>query len=191
MDPFQASEYASISISIAILASVAWSDLKTREVSDKVWLVYGPLGLAFTVYRLWVEPSLLLLSAGFCWPLDFGCLWFGVLRFDWRSGCPSVNLPKPSTPATPRGTDSGAGLFSAVLPDRRPVHGLSGFNPCSIRDDCKEPEPMGTDQVRNVQGVGARINVEEGPRLHYRLSHFTHPISIHFLSLPNGEGSGG
>jgi hypothetical protein len=81
MDPFQASEYASISVSIAILAFAAWCDLKTREVPDKVWLVYGPVGAAFTLYRLWLEPTLLILtiaSIGLSILLAFGLVLFGL-----------------------------------------------------------------------------------------------------------------
>jgi preflagellin peptidase FlaK len=39
------------------------SDLKRREVSDKVWLVFGPLGLALTVIRLVNNASFWYLTA--------------------------------------------------------------------------------------------------------------------------------
>jgi len=106
LDPFQASEYASISISIAIFAFAAWSDLKTREVSDKVWFVYGPLGLAFTIYRLWVEPSLLLLtgaSIGLSILVAFGLVFFGLTGGADALAliCLSLTLPVPPRALTP------------------------------------------------------------------------------------------
>jgi preflagellin peptidase FlaK len=116
MDPFQLSEYLSIFISLIFLAFAAWCDLKTREVSDKAWLVYGPLGLALTVYRLWVEPSLLLLNAasiGLSILAAFGLVFFGLTGgADGKALiCLGLTLPLP-----PRTLNPVLGYFHPLFP---------------------------------------------------------------------------
>ena len=116
MDPFQASEYASITVSIAVLAFAAWCDLKTREVPDEVWLVYGPVGAALMIYRLWVEPSLLILTAasiGLSILLAFGLVLFGLTGgADGKALiCLGLALPLPPQTLTPI-----LGYFHPFLP---------------------------------------------------------------------------
>jgi len=38
-----------ITMSLMFLGYASWSDIKTREVDNKVWLLYAPLGLIFTL----------------------------------------------------------------------------------------------------------------------------------------------
>ena len=46
---------------LSFLIYAAWSDFKTREVSNKVWITLGPLALALTVFQFFVfAPELLL-----------------------------------------------------------------------------------------------------------------------------------
>lgn len=81
MGPFQLSEYGSVSITLIFLTVAAISDFKTREVPDEVWLVYGPIGLAFTIYRTYVDPSVLLFTAvsiGLSILVAFGLVFFGL-----------------------------------------------------------------------------------------------------------------
>jgi Flp pilus assembly protein protease CpaA len=81
MDPSQLSEYMSVSITLLFLTIAAISDLKTREVPDEVWVVYGPIGLALTLFRNYVAPSQLILTAvsiGFSILVAFGLVFFGL-----------------------------------------------------------------------------------------------------------------
>ena len=81
MDPFRVSEYVSVSFTLVFLTVAAISDLKTREVSDKVWLAYGPIGLALTIYRTYVDPSVLFFTAvsiGLSILVAFGLVFFGL-----------------------------------------------------------------------------------------------------------------
>lgn len=81
MNPAQSSEYVAVFLTLLFLAVAAISDLKTREVTDKVWLVYGPIGLALTVYRTYIDPSLLILTAvsiGFSVLVAFALVLFGL-----------------------------------------------------------------------------------------------------------------
>jgi preflagellin peptidase FlaK len=50
-------------------------------VPDKLWLAYGPIGLALTIYRTWAEPQTLLftvVSIGISILLAFGLVFFGL-----------------------------------------------------------------------------------------------------------------
>ncbi|MGP8069558.1 MAG: A24 family peptidase, partial [Candidatus Bathyarchaeia archaeon] len=81
MDTFSASEYVSVAITLVFLTIAAISDLKTREVPDKVWLAFGPIGLALTIYRTFVDPSVLLftgVSVGLSILVAFGLVFFGL-----------------------------------------------------------------------------------------------------------------
>ncbi len=56
-------------------------DFRSREVDDKVWLAYGPIGLLLTIGTLFVDPSrifLTALSAGIAFALAIGLFYFGL-----------------------------------------------------------------------------------------------------------------
>jgi preflagellin peptidase FlaK len=81
MNAIQLSEYISVLISLVALTLASIYDLRTREVSDRLWLVYGPAGLALTIYRVSVEPSTLLfttMSIGISIILGFALVFFGL-----------------------------------------------------------------------------------------------------------------
>jgi archaeal preflagellin peptidase FlaK len=49
---------AKISLSIGFLLYASWSDYKTREVSNRVWVIYAPIALALSLSELLLfEPS--------------------------------------------------------------------------------------------------------------------------------------
>jgi preflagellin peptidase FlaK len=49
---------ASISVSLGVLAYASWRDHKTREVSNRVWVIYAPIALALSLAELLLfEPS--------------------------------------------------------------------------------------------------------------------------------------
>jgi len=49
-------DWASLGVSLAALIVASISDLKTREVSDKIWLAYGPVALVLFVARIVEVP---------------------------------------------------------------------------------------------------------------------------------------
>ena len=106
MDTVQLSEYVSVAITLLFLTFAAFSDLKTREVSDRVWLVYGPIGLALTVYRTYAEPSLLFLTAasiGLSVLVAFGLVLFGLSGGADAKAlmCLGLTLPLPPSVVSP------------------------------------------------------------------------------------------
>jgi len=56
-------------------------DLRTREVPNIVWAIYGPLGLILTITRLFLEPATIvatLLSVAFTIGVSFAFYYFGL-----------------------------------------------------------------------------------------------------------------
>jgi len=81
MDPLQLSEYAAILVTLFFFALSSVFDLKTREVDDKVWLVYGSSGVALTAFRLVLDPSTLIVTAisiAIATVLALGIFYFGL-----------------------------------------------------------------------------------------------------------------
>jgi len=100
LDPYQVSEYVSVSLTLIFLTVGAIFDLRTREVPDKVWLGYGPIGLILTIYRIWVEPSLLILtvaSISLSILVAFGLVFFGLSGGADAKAliCLGITLPLP------------------------------------------------------------------------------------------------
>ncbi len=62
MEPLQIIDYGTVAVTLFFFALGSFFDLKTREVSNKVWVVYGLCGSALTITRLYVDPPALLLT---------------------------------------------------------------------------------------------------------------------------------
>jgi len=116
MYPVQLSEYAAASVSLVVLTIASISDLRTREVSDELWLVYGPVGLALTAYRVWLEPQFFLFTAisiGISILLGFGLVFFGLSGGADAKAlmCLGVTLPLP-----PSAMVTALGFFHPFFP---------------------------------------------------------------------------
>jgi archaeal preflagellin peptidase FlaK len=46
-----------VAVTLAFLIYASWSDYKTREVSNKVWAIYGPIALALSISELLLYNS--------------------------------------------------------------------------------------------------------------------------------------
>ncbi len=57
MGSVQILEFAAIGVSIFFLFLGSIFDLRTREVDDRVWLSFGPIGLALAAGRILLDPS--------------------------------------------------------------------------------------------------------------------------------------
>ena len=82
------------------------SDIRTREVSDSLWLLFGPVGLALTVYRVWIEPQTLfptLISIAISILLAFALVFFGLSGGADAKAliCLGLTLPLPPTVVNP------------------------------------------------------------------------------------------
>lgn len=75
-------EVAAISVSLFFFGLGSAFDLKKREVSDKLWLIYGPLGLILTLAELFFRTSSAMLvtaSITLATIVSLGLFYFGLL----------------------------------------------------------------------------------------------------------------
>lgn len=98
---------ARIAVTVVILLYASWSDFKTREVSNRVWVIYGPIAIALSIAEfLLYEPSKLLLfgaSVGFTIGLAFLLFYSGGFGGADSKAlmCIAVALPFAPTAFTP------------------------------------------------------------------------------------------
>jgi preflagellin peptidase FlaK len=81
LEPSQIVQYLSVFVTLVFFALASVFDLRTREVPDWVWLVYGPIGLTLTAIWLFLNSSetlLAVLSIGLTTLLSIALLYFGV-----------------------------------------------------------------------------------------------------------------
>ena len=52
----------SVLVVLTFLGYGSWSDIKMREVSNTVWLLFAPIGATLTAARLYSSPELLWIS---------------------------------------------------------------------------------------------------------------------------------
>lgn len=106
MQAIQIIDLAAIIASIFFFALGSFFDLKTREVDDKVWLVYGPIGAALTIIRLLIDPSTLittLASIGITTLVSLGLFYFGLYGGADSKAiiCLGLTIPLPPTSFQP------------------------------------------------------------------------------------------
>jgi len=98
---------ARVAVSAAILIYASWSDFKTREVSNRVWVIYAPiaLGLSIAEFLLYDSSKLLLfgVSVGFTIGLAFLLFYSGGFGGADSKAlmCIAVALPFAPTAFTP------------------------------------------------------------------------------------------
>ena len=96
-----------IAVTAAILIYASWSDFKTREVSNRVWVIYAPIAFALSLAEfLLYDPSKLLLfgvSVGFTVGLAFLLFYSGGFGGADSKAlmCIAVALPFAPTAFTP------------------------------------------------------------------------------------------
>jgi len=71
-------DVARVAVTVAFLGYASWSDYKTREVSNRVWAIYAPIGLALSLAELLLYDSSQLWLFGLSVGLTIG---FALLLF--------------------------------------------------------------------------------------------------------------
>lgn len=75
-------DLAALLVTVGVFIAASLSDLKTREISNKFWLVYGPIGASVFALRLLYAPDsipILLVSSGATIVVAFLLFQFGVM----------------------------------------------------------------------------------------------------------------
>ena len=81
MDTIALLQITAIAVTLFFFAVGSVLDLRSREVDDRVWLAYAPIGLALTVINVLVDPSRIILtvaSAAIACVLAFGLFYLGL-----------------------------------------------------------------------------------------------------------------
>ncbi|UCD96091.1 MAG: prepilin peptidase [Candidatus Bathyarchaeota archaeon] len=118
----EALSMARVAISLVFLFYSAWSDLKTREVSNMVWVFFGPIGLALTLAQFLIYPlrgdllqTLLFygVSVGFTTAFSFVLFYAGAFGGADAKAlmCLSLALPVP-----PRVVNPVSGYLPEIFP---------------------------------------------------------------------------
>jgi preflagellin peptidase FlaK len=97
---------AAVVLSLVFFVVGSISDIKTREVDDKIWLTYGSLGTALTVLRLILDPSRLMLtgvSVAIVLLISIGLVYFGLTGGADAKAiiCLGLTLPLPPNSLQP------------------------------------------------------------------------------------------
>jgi preflagellin peptidase FlaK len=81
MDALTIFQLLAVAVTVFFFCLGSVLDLRSREVDDRVWLAYGPIGLLLTIATLFVEPSRIILTAlsvGVAFALAIGLFYFGL-----------------------------------------------------------------------------------------------------------------
>lgn len=94
-------DYAALALTFAILVAASISDLRTREVSNSLWMVYGPAGLLLFVGRTVASPGdfpIFLVSALATIVVSFLLFQFGVMGGADSKAFMCIGLALPVAP---------------------------------------------------------------------------------------------
>jgi preflagellin peptidase FlaK len=103
-------------LSLAMLGYTSWADLKTREVYDIVWAVFGALGLILNLYEIYMGSFTLFLSAisvAFSAALALIIGYLGL--FGWADALAFIAL-SILHPVQPRSISPILGIASIIYP---------------------------------------------------------------------------
>lgn len=83
--PLSTLDITALVLSLGVLGAASFSDLKTREVSNKLWIIYGPIALVLFILRIIVSTDMtktltdLSIPAGATIVVAFLLFQFGVM----------------------------------------------------------------------------------------------------------------
>jgi preflagellin peptidase FlaK len=95
-------ELAALILSVGVLTVASLSDLKTREVSNKFWLVYGPVSAVLFIARIALSldaAPILLVSGGAAIVVAFLLFQFGVMGGADSKALMCLGLALPIAPS--------------------------------------------------------------------------------------------
>ncbi len=95
-------DLAALLVSVGILIAASVSDLKTREISNKFWLLYGPIAVILFVLRIVFSPGavlIFLVSAGTTIVVSFLLFQFGVMGGADSKALMCFSLAMPVSPS--------------------------------------------------------------------------------------------
>lgn len=173
-----------ILLSVVMLGYSSWSDLKTREVSDLTWIVFGGLGLVLDVYEVAMgvlKPVALAMAIIFSTVLSFLIGYIGLFGgADFKAFVALALLqPYPSRLVTPLlkttsviypltvfSNSALAGASFALVLLVRNLSLVSGGSPLF---EGLESERLWMKFIVLISGVKVKLNQVRGPPFQYPL----------------------
>jgi preflagellin peptidase FlaK len=95
-------QFLAIAVTLFFFSVGSILDLRSREVDDRVWLAYGPIGLVLTIVTLFVEPSrtiFTVVSAVIAFVFALGLFYFGLFGGADAKGVMCLGLTIPLVPS--------------------------------------------------------------------------------------------
>jgi len=95
-------DYASVAVTFAVLIAASISDMETREVSNRTWLVYGPVALGLFAAHIVASPvdlPIFLVSALATIVVSFLLFQFGVMGGADSKAFMCIGLALPVAPS--------------------------------------------------------------------------------------------
>jgi len=171
-------------LSVVMLGYASWSDLRTREVSDLTWIVFGGLGLIFNLYEVatgGMKPIALAVTVLFSTALSFSIGYLGLFGgADFKAFVALALLqPYPSRlirpmldtvsviyPLTVFSNSALAGASSALV---LLVRNLSAASRGSPLFEGHESERLWMKFIVLISGMKVKLDSVRGPPFQYPL----------------------
>jgi len=116
VEPLNQLDAVRIFLSLVMLGYTSWVDIKTREIYDIVWVIFGGIGLTLALYEVYAGTLSLV---GFVLPVLFSAAMSIVLGYFGLFGGADVEAFIALSilhPFPPRGLDPALGIVSVIYP---------------------------------------------------------------------------
>ena len=192
-------------LTIGMLSYSSYKDIKTREISDLVWIIFGIAGLVLNIYELYngtLGWLTLLIALGFSLGLSIVTGYLGlfggadllaiVVIGLLNPITPTLNINIPLTPAV---------IFPLTVLSNSALIGASGiiivffYNMIHVRDETifqgYEPISIWWRIVIFFTGLNKKIDNIRGPPFDYPLEKVGESNTISLLIMPNFSDDNG
>jgi preflagellin peptidase FlaK len=192
-------------LTIGMLSYSSYKDIKTREISDLVWIIFGIAGLVLNIYELYngtLGLLTLLIALGFSLGLSIVTGYLGlfggadllaiVVIGLLNPITPTLNLKIPLTPSV---------IFPLTVLSNSALIGASGiiivffYNIIHVRDETifqgYEPISIWWRIVIFFTGLNKKIDNIRGPPFDYPLEKVGESNTISLLIMPNFSDDNG
>lgn len=200
VQPLNQLDAVRILLSLVMLGYTSWVDIKTREIYELVWLVFGGMGLVLALYEVYVSSLAL---TGFVTTIVFSVVISVVLGYLGLFGGADVEAFIALSilhPIPPRGLEPMLGVVSVIYPltlfSNAALSGASfalvllGRN--SLKKASGEALFVGLGETSSIKKLivmvsGAKIKIDSvrGPPFQYPLENLDENFERRLILMPD------